>query len=186
MARCEVIISDEEKRLFKEYCKANNISEASALRLFIREKTKYKNNKIEERSNQINIRLSQANLEDLDSLWKAEGFASRTHWVTSKVLSGIYKQPILTDAEYKALNDSNYVLKDSLNALKRAKSNAVKHSMLDTTLKHLEHHIKTISDLLEKNSCRWNHGNTTFNEMHPDFAKKINEWINNPLRDIFK
>ena len=171
MPKIETIISSEEQKAWKEFCALEGKSSSEILRSFIRysieketlfdAKQKVDTEKLTE---QINLKLSATQVQDIQEKAKKEGFEKATKWIRSLVMSVLYKDPILTDKEMTVLRESRSSLASigrNFNQVTRAinidfrESDKLKFEMIEDLKKMLEEHKKHTTVLVQKSASRW-------------------------------
>ncbi|ECM0205887.1 MobC family plasmid mobilization relaxosome protein [Salmonella enterica subsp. enterica serovar Muenchen] len=118
----------------------------------------------EPRTGQVAIRLLPTDIHSMTERAKAEGFPSRTTWLTNLVLATLSKEPVLTDAEVNALRGSNRELAAigrNLNQIARAlnvefrDSDKLNKELIERLLEQIDGHRDKVSNLIDRNMNRW-------------------------------
>lgn len=169
MPRAETRLTEAEKKAWVAFCKENNISEATMLRKMIMRVTEgqvpiksleYKPAK----SNQLKFRLGPDTMAKLDNRAKQEGYQNRTQWTKATILGVLHREPVLTDTEVDALNESTYQLAAigrNLNQVARAlniefrEGDKLKREAVEALEGRINEHIDRIDELFTRNMNRW-------------------------------
>lgn len=169
MPRAETRLSEAEKEAWAAFCKENHVSEATMLRKMIMRITEgrvpikslvYKPAK----SNQLKFRLGGDTLARLDKRAEQEGYQNRTQWAKATILGVLHQEPVLTDTEVEALNESTRQLGAigrNLNQVARAlniefrESDKIKREAIEALSERITEHIDHIDELFTRNMNRW-------------------------------
>lgn len=168
MPRVEARVSESEKAAWLRLCEARGRKEANLLREIIRTVTNVDENESipyrPGKSNQVNVRLSDLNLELLDRRAESEGYSNRTAWATAVLLAALNQEPVLTDKEVDALRESNRELRaigKNLNQITRVlniefrESDKLKREAIEKLDERIEQHKDLVAALLARNMNRW-------------------------------
>jgi len=110
--RIERRVTKEQKEAWQAFCQAQGVSESDMLGLMF-EKVTAGNVAIDHRglketkTDQIKIRLNTRDMKRITERAKAEGFTSRTAWLTAVAMANLNREPVLTESEIQALRTSN-------------------------------------------------------------------------------
>ncbi len=161
-------LTEIEKANWKQFCQLHGMSESEMLRMLINRVSPEAANTSyfkENKTNKITIRLSNENHKKLSHRAKTEGYITQTSWVTSAVMSNLFREPILTNEEMTVLRDSNRqlaALGRNLNQITRVlniefrQSDIVTKEMIEVLNERIEEHKAKVYQLLNKNRNRWN------------------------------
>lgn len=173
MPRAETRLTEDEKSAFSAFCRAQQTSEADMIRRMIQgvsgaEAGRSPPAAPEPKAGKVTVRLTAGQLRRANERARAEGYATRTGWVTALVLGALHREPVLTDAELDTLRQSNRELSAlgrNLNQLAKAlniefrASDRVKREQIEALAREVEAHSDRVAALLDRNMNRWNdHG----------------------------
>ncbi|ELV8541100.1 plasmid mobilization relaxosome protein MobC [Salmonella enterica] len=169
MPRIEKRVTPELKEKWQTFCHERGVSESDMLGLLLEKVTagvvpNEAKGLEEPRSDKVTIRLSPNDIHNMTERAKAEGFPSRTTWLTNLVLATLSKEPVLTDAEVNALRGSNRELAAigrNLNQIARAlnvefrDSDKLNKVLIERLLEQIDGHRDKVSNLIDRNMNRW-------------------------------
>ncbi|EAV2676858.1 MobC family plasmid mobilization relaxosome protein [Salmonella enterica] len=169
MPRIEKRVTPELKEKWQTFCYERGVSESDMLGLLLEKVTagvvpNEAKGLEEPRSDKVTIRLSPNDIHNMTERAKAEGFPSRTTWLTNLVLATLNKEPVLTDAEVNALRGSNRELAAigrNLNQIARAlnvefrDSDKLNKELIERLLEQIDGHRDKVSNLIDRNMNRW-------------------------------
>ena len=165
-------LTPDEKRAWQQFCRFHNLSEADMLRRMIQKVTdgqvpiEFPALKAP-KSEKVTIRLREADHRRMGKKADIEGFTTRTNWTTAVVLSALYLEPVLNDAEVFALRESNRELAAigrNLNQVAHAlnldysQTEKVKLSFIQALTERIDLHKEKVAELLDMNANRWRWG----------------------------
>lgn len=165
-------VTVEQKQAWKAFCQDRGINESDMLGLVIEKITEGQvgfdfKGLTEPKTDKVTIRLLPGDIKKMTARAKAEGFPSRTTWLTNFVLSVLNDDPILTDAEVNTLRASNRELAAigrNLNQVARAinidfrEGNQITVSAIEALAKRIETHKDVVAELMSKSVNRWDSG----------------------------
>lgn len=169
MPRIVKRITPEQKEVWQTFCKDRGISESDMLGLLIERVTAGQvindSKGLEEpRTGKVTIRLSPDDVQRMTARAKAEGFPSRTTWLTNLAMATLSKEPVLTDAEINSLRESNRELAAigrNLNQIARVlnvefrESDRLNREAIEALSSRIEEHKDMVAQLLDRNLNRW-------------------------------
>lgn len=165
MKRIETEVEDEERILWKAYCKSQNITGAYALREFIRQSINHNSKPIEVKTEtdkcQIYVRLTAAEVNEIYKKAAEEGYPNKTAWSKSVIKKAIGCQ-VYSDNEVATIRETNLELiaigrnlnqiAHALNIESRDGDKKVKLDFLQELDEKINRQVKQIYAFLDKSS----------------------------------
>jgi hypothetical protein len=165
-------VTAEQKQAWKAFCHDRGINESDMLGLVIEKITEGQvgfdfKGLTEPKTDKVTIRLQSADTKRMTERAKAEGFPSRTTWLTNLVMSVLNGDPVLTDVEVNTLRASNRELAAigrNLNQVARAinidfrEGNQIAVSAIEALANRIERHKEVVAGLISKSANRWDSG----------------------------
>lgn len=169
MPRAETRLSEDTKKAWSQFCRANSLSEADMLRKMIERVTvgitlSEGSGFDEPRSGKVTMRFTERERREILERAKQEGFPNRTNWATAVILASLHREPVLNDREVGILRKSNRELAAigrNLNQIARAlniefrDSDKLKLDGIEKLAERIEQHKDLVADLLTRNMSRW-------------------------------
>lgn len=171
MPRAETRLSDDAKKAWVQFCKANKLSEADMLRKMIERVTDGRTyapvedaSAAEPKTSKITMRFTRRDQDLILKRAKQEGYPNRTSWATAVILAALHREPVLTDKEIEALRESNRELAAigrNLNQVARVlniefrESDKLKLEAIENLAARIEQHKDQVAGLLSRNMSRW-------------------------------
>ena len=106
-------LPDEERKLWKSYCKSKNISGAHTLRMFILQLINSNPKPVEAENEtadkKITVRVTATEVNDIYKKIAEEGYPNKTAWATSVIRKALGYQ-VYSDKEISAIREANLEL----------------------------------------------------------------------------
>ncbi|ECE2109019.1 MobC family plasmid mobilization relaxosome protein [Salmonella enterica] len=118
----------------------------------------------EVKTNQINIKLPAAKIDEITQRAKQEGFPSRTTWVVNVISQALDSKPVLNDEEANTIRASNRELSAigrNLNQIARKlniefrDSDRMSAEAIERLSDAIEQHKTAVATFLDKSQKRW-------------------------------
>ncbi len=169
MPRIEARISEQEKSHWRQFCESKGISETVMLKMMLQQLTSANSSSAPVKSSatknkKVSIRLTPHQQKTLHQKSQQEGYLNQSHWVLACVLANLFKEPVLTVDEIKALHESSRQLAAigrNLNQIARVlniefrESNKMTKEAIDLLTANINKHKLHVAKLLHKNRHRW-------------------------------
>lgn len=167
--RIERRVTKEQKEAWQAFCHAQGVSESDMLGLMIEKVTAgsvaldHKGLK-ETKTDQLNIRLNTRDMKRITERAKAEGFTSRTAWLTAVAMANLNREPVLTESEIQALRTSNRELAAigrNLNQIAKVlntefrESDKLNRQAVLALSEKIDSHREEVAGLLQRNLNKW-------------------------------
>lgn len=167
--RIERRVTKEQKEAWQAFCHAQGVSESDMLGLMIQKVTAgaiafdLKGLK-ENKTDKLTIRLIARDKDRITERAKAEGFTSRTAWLTAVAMANLNREPVLTESEIQALRTSNRELAAigrNLNQIAKVlntefrESDKLNRQAVIALSEKIDSHREQIADLLKRNLNKW-------------------------------
>lgn len=167
--RIERRVTKEQKEAWQAFCHAQGVSESDMLGLMIEKVTAgsvaldHKGLK-ETKTDQLNIRLNTRDMKRITKRAKAEGFISRTAWLTAVAMANLNREPVLTESEIQALRTSNRELAAigrNLNQIAKVlntefrESDKLNRQAVLALSEKIDSHREEVAGLLQRNLNKW-------------------------------
>jgi len=112
MPRIEKRLTAEQKEAWRSFCKTQGFSESEMLGIILEKVTEGQvdtgfSGTEEARSEKLTIRLQPKDIQRMTARAKADGFPSRTTWLTRLALTTLNKTLVSTELEKNALRESS-------------------------------------------------------------------------------
>lgn len=169
MPKIERRVTPEVKANWQAFCKSRGFSESEMLAMMIERVTSGEvdlepKGLAEVKTNQINIKLPAAKIDEITQRAKQEGFPSRTTWVVSVISQALDNKPVLNDEEANTIRASNRELSAigrNLNQIARKlniefrDSDRLSAEAIERLSDAIEQHKTAVATFLEKSQKRW-------------------------------
>ncbi|EKF9266343.1 plasmid mobilization relaxosome protein MobC [Escherichia coli] len=162
-------VTEEQKKAWKGFCDDQGISESDMLGLMIEKVTGGKiafgsKGLKENKTDKLTIRLSARDKDRITERAKAEGFTSRTAWLTAVAMANLNREPVLTESEIQALRTSNRELAAigrNLNQIAKVlntefrESDKLNRQAVLALSEKIDSHREEVAGLLQRNLNKW-------------------------------
>ncbi|EKL4200830.1 plasmid mobilization relaxosome protein MobC [Salmonella enterica] len=162
-------LTPEQKEKWSAFCASQGFSESEMLGMMIDRVTSGEvalqpKGLSELKTNQINIKLPAAKIDEITQRAKQEGFPSRTTWVVSVISQALDNKPVLNDEEANTIRASNRELSAigrNLNQIARKlniefrDSDRLSAEAIERLSDAIEQHKTAVATFLEKSQKRW-------------------------------